>query len=59
LRLTFAGVCLVAAAVLFWAAWVLMPGIGLTDAAQILDLVAVRRSDVRLSAIFQLASAVR
>jgi hypothetical protein len=52
-----AGFCLVVAAILFWLAWALMPGVGITDAGQILDLVSQQRATVRLSAILQLVSA--
>ena len=53
-----AGVMLAAAAALFWAAWVLMPGVGVTDAAQIFQLVSARRSLVAISVVVQLVSAV-
>ena len=49
---------LIAAALLFWIAWALMPGVGVTDAAQILDTVGMRQETVKLSVILQLASAV-
>jgi hypothetical protein len=52
-----AGLLLIAAAVLFWLSWFLMPGVGVTDAAQILELVARQRSSVMLSVIVQLLSA--
>lgn len=52
-----AGASLAAAAVLFWLAWLLMPGVGITDAAQILDLVAKHSARVRASVIAQLLSA--
>jgi hypothetical protein len=48
---------LIAAAVLFWVSWALMPAVGITDAQQILTLVAQQRDAVRLSAILQLVSA--
>jgi hypothetical protein len=51
------GAFLVAAAVLFWIAWSLMPGVGVTDAALILDTVGQRRQVVKLSVALQLASA--
>jgi hypothetical protein len=51
------GFCLVVAAILFWLSWALMPGVGITDARQILDLVSQQRPSVRLSAILQLVSA--
>jgi hypothetical protein len=49
---------LTAAAALFWAAWVLMPGVGVTDPAQIFQLVSARRSLVAISVVVQLVSAV-
>jgi hypothetical protein len=52
------GMALVSAAVLFWAAWLLMPGVGVTDPNQIFELVASQRSSVAASVVFQLASAV-
>src|SRR5215216_4966680 len=48
---------LVAAAVLFWLAWLLMPGVGVTDPEQIFALVAPRRPFVAASVVTQLASA--
>jgi hypothetical protein len=56
-RPTIVGTWLIAASLLFWLAWALMPGVGVTDAQQILNLVSQQRSEVRLSAIFQLISA--
>jgi hypothetical protein len=53
-----AGLCLIGAAVLFWISWLLMPGVGVTDAAQILALVGPRRGAVAWSAAVQLISAV-
>lgn len=53
-----AGRCLAGAAVLFWISWALMPGVGVTDAAQILALVGPRRTSVAWSAALQLVSAV-
>lgn len=53
-----AGACLIGAAALFWIAWLLMPGVGVTDAAQILALVGPRRGAVATSAAVQLLSAV-
>jgi hypothetical protein len=52
-----AGAALVAAAALFWLAWALMPGVGITDAARILELVGEHASRVRLSVAAQLLSA--
>jgi hypothetical protein len=52
------GTCLVAAALLFWLAWLLMPGVGVTDAHEIFRLVGAHRGRVLLSVVVQLASAV-
>jgi len=52
-----AGLLLVVAAVLFWLSWFLMPGVGVTDAAQIFDLVGRKRSSVMVSVVTQLLSA--
>lgn len=52
------GISLVAAAVLFWLSWLLMPGVGVTDANQIFALVASQRSWVAASVVIQLLSAV-
>ncbi len=52
-----AGWLLIVAAALFWLSWFLMPGVGVTDAAQIFDLVGRNRSSVMLSVITQLLSA--
>jgi len=51
-----AGLLLIAAAALFWLSWWLMPGVGVTDAAQIFELVANKRSSVMLSIVVQLIS---
>ncbi len=51
------GMSLVAAAALFWLAWLLMPGVGVTDAEQIFRLVASQRSSVAASVVIQLLSA--
>jgi hypothetical protein len=53
-----AGLMLASAAALFWLAWVLMPGVGVTDPAQIFQLVSSQRSLVATSVGLQLASAV-
>jgi hypothetical protein len=45
------------AATLFWVSWLLMPGVGVTDAGQILDLVSSQRPLVLASVIVQLVSA--
>lgn len=52
------GFSLMAAATLFWLAWLLMPGVGVTDAAQIFALVASQRSLVAISVVLQLLSAM-
>ncbi len=52
-----AGLLLIAAAALFWLSWLLMPGVGVTDAGQIFDLVSGKRPYVMLSVITQLLSA--
>jgi hypothetical protein len=52
-----AGAALVAAALLFWLAWALMPAVGITDTQQIFALVAARAPAVRASVIAQLVSA--
>jgi hypothetical protein len=51
------GLLLAVAAALFWFAWVLMPGVGVTDAAQIFALVSSARPLVAASVLVQLASA--
>ena len=48
---------LTAAATLFWVSWLLMPGVGVTDADQIFDLVSSQRTLVLASVIVQLLSA--
>ncbi len=57
LKARAAGAWLIAAAALFWLSWALMPGVGVTDARQILDLVGEHPSRVRLSVCVQLLSA--
>lgn len=52
-----AGVSLVVAAALFWLAWALMPGVGVTDSARIFDLVGQHSGRVRVSVVAQLLSA--
>ncbi len=52
------GVALIAAAALFWLAWLLMPGVGVTDPRQILELVGAARLSVAASVVTQLVSAV-
>lgn len=51
------GVWLTLAALLFWVSWALMPGVGITNAAQILDLVSQHRPSVAASVVAQLISA--
>jgi hypothetical protein len=51
------GRALIAASALFWLSWVLMPGVGVTDAGQILERVALQRDAVWLSVVLQLVSA--
>lgn len=58
MNLRMAGASLVAAAALFWIAWLLMPGVGVTDARQIFELVAASREAVAASVVAQLLSAV-
>jgi hypothetical protein len=53
-----AGVALLGAAILFWVGWLLMPGVGLTDAAVILDAVGAQRASVYASVSAHLGSAV-
>jgi len=55
---TQGGYALSAAAFLFWLAWLLMPGVGVTDAREIFQLVGSQRSAVLLSVVLQLLSAV-
>ena len=52
-----AGASLIAAAALFWLSWLLMPGVGITDAGRILDLVGQQPARVRASVAAQLLSA--
>jgi hypothetical protein len=52
------GVLLASAAALFWLAWSFMPGVGVTDARRIFELVGSQRGDVLVSVIVQLVSAV-
>lgn len=48
---------LVGAAALFWASWAAMPGVGITDTAEIFARVQAHTDSVRLSVVLQLASA--
>src|SRR5262245_50131828 len=52
------GWSLIAAAILFWPAWFLMPEPGTVDAAFILNAIAAQRGSVMLSAILQTLCAV-
>lgn len=52
----YTGLVLITAAALFWLSWLLMPGVGVTDANQIFELVGHRRPLVMLSVITQLLS---
>ncbi|HEY8152732.1 MAG TPA: hypothetical protein VII72_01250 [Myxococcota bacterium] len=52
-----AGASLVIAAALFWLSWLLMPGVGITDAGRILELVGRHAGRVRVSVAAQLLSA--
>lgn len=52
-----AGLLLIVAAALFWLSWMLMPGVGVTDAQQIFTLVARHRTSVLSSVVTQLLSA--
>lgn len=52
-----AGVCWIAAAAGFFAAWALMPAVGITDTHEILERVAANAGAVRASVVLQLASA--
>jgi hypothetical protein len=49
---------LIAAAASFWFAWLLMPGVGVTDAGEIFALVGSQRGLVAASVLVQLSSAV-
>lgn len=52
------GLLLIGSALLFWLSWLLMPGVGVTDARQIFALVTTQRSLVMASVVIQLISAV-
>lgn len=52
-----AGAWLLVASLAFWLSWLLMPGVGVTDTAQIFALVGAHRASVRLSVVLQLVSA--
>ena len=51
------GPFLVAAAMCFWTAWLLMPGVGITDAATILKVVSRHPRQVLVSSAVQLLAA--
>ena len=51
------GLALVLASFGFWLCWTLMPGVGITDTAQIFARVAQHRASVLASVVLQLASA--
>jgi hypothetical protein len=51
-----AGLLFIVAAALFWFSWFLMPGVGVTDAARIFELVGHKRASVMLSVVTQLLS---
>ena len=52
-----AGAFLIAAALLFWVSWLLMPAVGITDTQEIFERVAANAGAVRGSVILQLVSA--
>jgi hypothetical protein len=51
------GRALIGAAIAFWLGWLLMPGVGITDAGVIFERVGADRNSVRLSSIVHLVSA--
>ena len=51
------GAALIAAATAFLLGWLLMPGVGVTDATRILDAVGANRGAVLLSSVVHLVSA--
>jgi hypothetical protein len=57
MNVRWAGWMLPVAAVCFWTSWVLMPGVGVTDAATILRLVGAQPEQVLASSVLQLLSA--
>ena len=57
MNIRFTGSMLFAAAICFWTSWVLMPGVGITDAATILRLVGAQPDRVLASSVLQLISA--
>ena len=52
-----AGRLLVTAAASFWLGWLLMPGVGITDATRILQLVSEQRTGVVVSAVLHFVAA--
>ena len=48
---------LIGGAVCFWTSWLLMPGVGVTDATKILKLVSAQPQSVLVSSVLQLLSA--
>ena len=53
----FTGLLLASGSACFWISWLLMPGVGVTDADKILSLVSTQPRQVLLSSILQLLSA--
>jgi hypothetical protein len=52
----FTGAVLPAGTMCFWSSWLLMPGVGVTDAARILKLVSAHAQNVLGSSVLQLIS---
>ena len=52
-----AGRLLITAAATFWLGWLLMPGVGVTDASRILELVAGQRTSVVVSSVLHFVAA--
>lgn len=52
------GFSLIFGAILFWAGWLLMPGVGITDTAEIFERVGSNRSAVRQSSLFHMLCAL-
>lgn len=51
------GQSLISAAILFWVGWLLMPGVGITDTAEIFERVGANRGAVRVSALLHMLCA--
>lgn len=51
------GFSLISAAILFWVGWLLMPGVGITDTAEIFEHVGANREAVRRSAFLHMLCA--